>query len=140
MRLIDADELEKLYAKRYGHNTLFNKHETARGWKEAIELLCVSPTIEPIHTPGICYCQECKYLTKITDGTFECGLFELADFGGTAFYPKPYDFCSKGERKDWRDDCLKFGVKYDGTICTKPNDACNNDGPNKTTGQEISNV
>lgn len=47
MRLIDADELEKLYTNEYKHNKEFGHHAAAKGWQGAIQLLYDAPAIAP---------------------------------------------------------------------------------------------
>lgn len=54
-----------------------------------------TPTIDPVHAAGACYCRECKYFDpdeNIAPNTGSCSFVEMVRFFD--------DFCSKGERKE----------------------------------------
>lgn len=84
MRLIDADALIKRIE--------YSSHDYERIRVDTVTgcLLTdfVSPTIDPIHATGKCYCKECGYYT-------EWG--ECKEFGDIM---KPDEFCSRGKVKN----------------------------------------
>lgn len=84
MRLIDADALiERI--KYLSHEYERVRIDTVTG---CLLTDSVSPTIDPIHATGNCYCKECWYYT-------EWG--ECKEFGDIM---KSDDFCSRGVNKN----------------------------------------
>ena len=83
-RLIDADALiEKINYSSHDYERIRVDSVTGLLLTEAI-----SPTIDPVHAAGGCYCKECWYYQ-------EWG--ECKEFGDIM---KPDEFCSRGVFKD----------------------------------------
>ena len=85
MRLIDADD-----AKCIASNYLINPYEiiSTRG------VIDNTPTIDPIHAAGGCYCRECRNKDSIA-----CPAYDLP-MNRTSMRIK---FCNCGKRKDKQD-------------------------------------
>ena len=63
--------------------------------KEVADMIedCIenTPTIDPVHAAGGCYCRECVYANRPGDNIVYCDNFERDMM--------PNDYCSVGERK-----------------------------------------
>lgn len=60
-----------------------------------------TPTIDPVHAAGGCYCRECKYYKPYEFP--ESGNIIYQCYNSSASYleeHKPNDFCSKGAKKN----------------------------------------
>jgi len=88
MKLINAEELEDLLYKQIeqGATDFFDAFEDA---------LQDTPTIDPVHAAGACYCKECEYV-----GIYEATGNLYCKHQNGISSPKPDDFCSYGRRKE----------------------------------------
>lgn len=95
MRLIDADALIE--------RIKYSNHEYERVRIDTVTgcLLTdfISPTIDPVHTAGGCYCKECIYSTQKHipyDDAYYCKLHrDLMPLDG---------FCSEGKKDDTKNE------------------------------------
>lgn len=105
MRLIDADEALRLFGEEYEETkTLIHNGETqldslAEGFTEAYHIIkYVLPTVDAV--PAV-RCKDCKWFADNNDGDwFGCWLFQTIQIIPEDT-PKPDDFCSYGERRDY---------------------------------------
>lgn len=93
MRLIDAEELERLFYEQVesGATDLFDAFDDA---------LQDAPTVDAV---PVIRCRECKHCRNLPNGL--CYLYTEAydnerGYKGEAVCVEPDDFCSCGERKD----------------------------------------
>lgn len=105
MRLIDADEALRLFGEEYEEtNELIHNGEThldnlAEGFAEAYHIIkYVLPTVDAV---PVVRCKDCKWFADNNDGDwFGCWLFQTIQIIPEDT-PKPDDYCSYGERKDY---------------------------------------
>ena len=87
MRLIDADEIKFIRARKSGGDGLFVK------WLK--EILKHAPTVDAV---PVVRCNDCS-----RDGTIDCPMcccyFADGKIYETRSWNSPVDFCSRGERK-----------------------------------------
>lgn len=85
MRLIDADELEKIYMRNSITDTV------TVGEKTVLQNLRAAPTIDAVH---IVRCKDCKHYEN-----HRLKVFENCVRNERYIPMKPDDFCSYGERR-----------------------------------------
>lgn len=81
-RLIDADELAKTLDVGIADAPLYIQATVQ-------QYIDCTPTLDPVHASGACYCQECKYWQEHYD---YCKEFAEERNQG--------DFCSRGQRRE----------------------------------------
>lgn len=93
MRLIDADALG---VGRCSRNLL--PADYCAGWNGLVRLLEKAPTVDAVE---VVRCKDCKWFADNNDGNwFGCWLFQTIQIIPEDT-PKPDDFCSYGERRDY---------------------------------------
>lgn len=94
MRLIDSDALG---VGRCSKDVLPAAY--CAGWNGLLNIINDSPTIDPVHAAGACYCWECELGKKSINcpGMIYCN--------GYHYYKNQTDFCSCGVRKDGNEMC-----------------------------------
>lgn len=93
MRLIDADALG---VGRCSRDVL--PADYCAGWNGLIRLLEKAPTVDAV---PVVRCKDCKWFADNNDGDwFGCWLFQTIQIIPEDT-PKPDDYCSYGERKDY---------------------------------------
>lgn len=93
MRLIDADALG---VGRCSRDLL--PADYCAGWNGLIRLLAKTPTVDAV---PVVRCKDCKWFADNNDGDwFGCWLFQTIQIIPEDT-PKPDDYCSYGERKDY---------------------------------------
>lgn len=93
MRLIDADALG---VGRCSRNLL--PADYCAGWNGMIRLLEKASTVDAVE---VVRCKDCKWFADNNDGNwFGCWLFQTIQIIPEDT-PKPDDYCSYGERKDY---------------------------------------
>lgn len=105
MRLIDADEALRLFGEEYEktkeliHNGETQLDSLAEGFTEAYHIIkYVLPTVDAV---PVVRCKDCKWFADNNDGDwFGCWLFQTIQIIPEDT-PKPDDYCSYGERKDY---------------------------------------
>ena len=105
MRLIDADALPKLLDAEYKQTMKLiwegEKHldNLAEGFMEASHIAkYIAPTVDAV---PVVRCKDCKWFADNNDGDwFGCWLFQTIQIIPEDA-PKPDDYCSYGERKDY---------------------------------------
>lgn len=105
MRLIDADEALRLFGEEYEktkeliHNGETQLDSLAEGFTEAYHIIkYVLPTGDAV---PVVRCKDCKWFADNNDGDwFGCWLFQTIQIIPEDT-PKPDDYCSYGERKDY---------------------------------------
>ena len=90
MRLIDAKFAERLAKSKYQDKPVI------LGW--FLRLIRQSPTIDPVHAAGGCYCRECTYAEHLINGAGK--RYELCKYEDVDGVRWPDDFCSVGEREE----------------------------------------
>ena len=90
MRLIDAKFAERLAKSKYQDKPVI------LGW--FLRLIRQSPTIDPVHAVGGCYCRECTYAEHLLNGAGK--RYELCKYEDVDGVRCPDDFCSVGEREE----------------------------------------
>lgn len=104
MRLIDADNIRDLLDAEFKETRkLILGGEThldnlAEGFVEADRVVWAMPAVDAV---PVVRCKDCKWFADNNDGDwFGCWLFQAIQIipGDT---PKPDDYCSYGERKDY---------------------------------------
>lgn len=105
MRLIDADALPKLLDAEYKQTMKLiwagEKHldNLAEGFTEASHIAkYIAPTVDAV---PVVRCKDCKWFADNNDGDwFGCWLFQTIQIIPEDT-PKPDDYCSYGEGKDY---------------------------------------
>lgn len=93
MRLIDADALG---VSRCSRKVL--PAEYCAGWNGLVRLIEKAPTVDAV---PVVRCKDCKWFADNNDGDwFGCWLFQTIQIIPEDT-PKPDDYCSYGERKDY---------------------------------------
>lgn len=93
MRLIDVDALG---VGRCSRDLL--PADYCAGWNGLIRLLEKAPTVDAV---PVVRCKDCKWFADNNDGDwFGCWLFQTIQIIPEDT-PKPDDYCSYGERKDY---------------------------------------
>lgn len=105
MRLIDADEALRLFGEEYKktkeliHNGETQLDSLAEGFTEAYHIIkYVLPIVDAV---PVVRCKECKWFADNNNGDwFGCWLFQTIQIIPEDT-PKPDDYCSYGEGKDY---------------------------------------
>lgn len=93
MRLIDVDALG---VGRCSRDLL--PADYCAGWNGLVRLLGKAPTVDAV---PVVRCKDCKWFADNNDGDwFGCWLFQTIQIIPEDT-PKPDDFCSYGERRDY---------------------------------------
>ena len=104
MRLIDADNIRDLFDAEFRETRkLILEGEThldnlAEGFAEADRVVRAMPTVDAVE---VVRCKDCKWFADNNDGDwFGCWLFQTIQIIPEDT-PKPDDYCSYGEGKDY---------------------------------------
>lgn len=89
MRLIDAKFAERLAKSKYQDKPVI------LGW--FLRLIRQSPTIDPVHAAGGCYCVECRYKDDCIRRIKFIGRNPVLEQNTYEYHP--LSFCSYGQRK-----------------------------------------
>ena len=84
---------EDTHKSNYMGDTLMS-YEVADMIEDCIEN---TPTINPVHAAGGCYCRECTYAEHLLNGAGK--RYELCKYEDEGSIRFPDDFCSLGKRK-----------------------------------------
>lgn len=95
MRMIDADELAKTLDVGIADAPLYIQATVQ-------QYIDCTPTLDPVHAAGACYCWECKYYREFRTNRNK-QLMRLCYRMGKhdmEYCVKPDDFCSYGQRRE----------------------------------------
>lgn len=94
MRLIDADELVAGLQDGFKHGGFYSNNGI-------ITAVNASPTIDPIHAAGGCYCKDCRYSHYDADYNKRwCD----RDLGSREVKADGSGFCDRGKPREAQDD------------------------------------
>lgn len=92
---------ENTHKSNYTGDTLMS-YEVADMIEDCIEN---TPTVDPVHSAGGCYCRECMYAEHLLNGAGK--RYELCKYEDVDGVRWPDDFCSVGKREEAGNEATK---------------------------------